>query len=161
MIRTLLQISLLLGLYCSSCSSEGPGGNNPPTLTYMSLSNNTLRQGLIGDSINILLSFEDIDGDLGGENELNIFVIDNRDDSEYIIRSLPDLPTNGKLIEGTMTLTLPTSCCIYPPEAMTPACDRNPRYPENRFTVGVFIEDLARNRSNTVTTDTIVMNCLL
>jgi hypothetical protein len=160
MIRSILQISLLLGLFCISCTKEGPVGNNPPVLIYEGLNANTLNQGLGKDSISINLSFLDVDGDIGGVNELNIFIIDNRDGSEYIVRSFPELPNNGKLLEGTMKLTLPSTCCIYPPEALTPACDKNPNYPENRFTVDVYIEDIARNRSNSITTDSIIMYCL-
>ena len=158
--RLILQISFFLALCLTSCDKGVENQNRPPQLMYEGLENNTMRQGLGTDSINIRLNFSDLDGDLGGENELNIFIIDNRDGSEYIVRSLPDLPDNGRAKEGSMILTLPNSCCIYPPEAMTPACDKNPRYPENRFTVDVYIEDLNRNPSNRITTDTIVMNCL-
>lgn len=158
--RLILQISFFLSLCLIGCDSGVENLNRAPELTYEGLINDTMKQGLGNDSIAIRLSFLDLDGDVGGENELNITIIDNRDGSEYIIRSFPDLPDIGKALSGSMILVLPNSCCIYPPEAMTPACDRNPLYPENRFTVDVFIEDLNRNQSNRITTDSIIMNCL-
>lgn len=165
MIRIGLQISLLLGIFLCSCSKD-PVGNNPPTLTYEGLLGNELVQGLsISDSIFILLRFGDIDGDLNGVNDdgefiQNITIIDNRDGSRYISRSLPELPINGRPQTGSMRLTLPTSSCIYPPGSNTPAGAVNPLFPENKFTVDVYMEDLAGNQSNSITTDTIVLLCL-
>jgi len=158
--RLILQISFFLSLCLVACDNSVENLDRPPELVYQGLINSSMQQGLGTDSVDIRLTFSDLDGDLSGVNELDIFIIDNRDGSEYIVRSFPQLPNNGRVQEGTMILTLPNSCCIYPPEAMTPACDRNPRYPENRFTVDVYIEDLNRNQSNRITTDTITMNCL-
>ncbi len=157
--RNALQISLLLGLLLTSCGNDLVIGDNPPTLTYLATPQNSMFQGLGTDSVVIELAFTDVDGDLGGVNDQNIFVIDNRDNSQYIVLSFPELPSNGKAKEGTIKLTIPSSCCIYPPEAKTPPCDANPKFPDNRFTLSIYIEDLARNKSNTVTTDTIFMRC--
>jgi len=156
----LAQISLiLLGLSIMSCDSDVPNGNNSPTLSYMGLEKETMLQGDGTDSVVVALTFEDVDGDIGGVNAANIIVTDNRDGSEYITLSFPELPNNGKPQQGTLQLTLPNTCCIYPASANTPACDRNPRFPRNRFTVDIVIEDLNGNRSNVITTDSLTLNC--
>ncbi len=159
MIR-LAQISLFIfAIYVSSCSSEGSNGNNPPILVYNGLEKEVMSQGDGTDSVIISLTFEDIDGDIGGTNAANIVVQDNRDGSEYITLSFPDLPKNGKAQQGSLRLTIPNTCCTYPPSANTPACDRNPRFPRNRFTLDISIFDLNGNISNVITTDSLTLNC--
>lgn len=143
----------------ASCGSDDPVGNNPPSLVYTGIERSEMRQGDGTDSVIFNFTFADIDGDIGGENTGNIVVTDNRDGSQYISLSFPDLPSNGNSQQGSFRLFLPNTCCIYPPSANTPACDSNPRFPNNRFTVDVAIMDMAGNMSNAVTTDTITLYC--
>lgn len=155
------QISLiLLGLCLYACEGDNVNGNNPPTLVYEGLEKSEMRQSPRADSVVILLQFEDVDGDIGGVNQANITVTDNRNGSQYISLSFPDLPNVGNTQQGSLRIFLPNTCCIYPPSAMTPDCERNPRFPDNKFTVDISIQDLNGNRSNTITTDTLTLNCI-
>ena len=146
-----------LVLIILSCSEE-PTGNNAPTLTYLGLSNTVMQQGFGQDTVFVFLEFEDIDGDIVGGNTMNISVIDNRDGTVDPI-SFPVLPSLNNGQRGTIQLTILSPCCIYAPELMIPACERDPDFPPNMYTYDIFITDGAGNPSNRVTTETITLTC--
>ncbi|MEL6122870.1 MAG: hypothetical protein AAFR14_04040 [Bacteroidota bacterium] len=155
----LISIILFASLWWG-CSDEAPTGDNAPVLTYEGFAKDQMFQGDGTDSIVVLLSFMDVDADIRGGNTGDITVIDNRDGSEYITLSFPPLPTTSRQ-EGSLVLIIPNTCCIYPPDANTPACDMNPRFPTNEFTLDISIVDSRGNQSNVITTDDILLNCLL
>ena len=149
---------LFLGwIIAAGCGDSGPVGNNPPSLSYIGLEKDTMRQGLRGDSVVVLLNFEDVDGDLGGEEGLNISIVDNRDGFVDPV-SFPILPKLKDGQRGLLRLTIETTCCIFPNNIQP--CENPPEFPTNRYTYDIVIKDIAGNVSNAVTTDSITLLCL-
>ncbi len=116
-----------------------------------------LQGSLNNDSIIVTLSFVDQDGDLGGQNEPNIFVIDNRNNDIYDTYSLPRFPVRNKPTIGEIDLRLFNTCCIFP-DGIFP-CSSPSNFPINEMTLDIYIVDNAGNRSNKVTTPTITLRC--
>ena len=148
---------VILVLILASCG-EDPPGNNPPTLNYIGMINSEIPQGLGQDTVFAFLEFEDLDGDLIGGNTMNISVVDNRDGTVDPI-SFPVLPELSDGQRGTIQLSILSTCCIYPPELMIPACESDPDFPPNIYSYDIFITDAAGNTSNVVTTDEVTLTC--
>jgi hypothetical protein len=156
--RTKLLTLSIIGMVMFSCART-PNISDIPEIEFISLSKNVMRQGIQdNDSLNIIISFTDGDGDLSSP-EPNIFVIDNRTDEVYASFSVPEIPTSGLTngIVGTIEMTIFNSCCIYPDGF--PPCERNVLFPENELTLDIYMIDRAGNKSNTVTTPVIRLLC--
>lgn len=157
-------ILLLCGfcLILSSCV-RSPGFSDIPEIEFIGLSQSSLQQGsLNSDSLFVQFSFTDGDGDIGFESavfEQNIFIIDNRTGESYDAFRAPVIPEQGssKGIEGTVTLRLFTTCCLFPDG--TPPCEAPPNFPTDTMTLDIFITDRANNSSNQITTTPIVLFC--
>ncbi len=142
---------------------KSPGFSDTPEIEFIGLSQNSMEQGsLNSDSLFLQFSFTDGDGDIGFEAEVfdqNIFITDNRTGERYDAFKAPVIPEQGssKGIEGTVTLRLFTTCCLFPDE--TPPCESPPNFPTDTMTLDISIKDRADNFSNQVTTTPIVLFC--
>lgn len=129
-----------------------------PQIEFVSLSKNIMQQGTSSqvDSLVLVFSFTDGDGDVGSES---IVVIDNRTGNNHALFNFPDIPPQGKDngISGEVELDFPTTCCIVPNQFI--ACERSTDYPRDTVTFDIYIKDRAGNESNRITTPPIVLLC--
>lgn len=131
-----------------------------PVIEFVSMNDNQMVQNSFNtDSILVTFSFTDGDGDLGDNDSLNIFIRDNRDQFIASKYRLPELPPEGaqRGIQGKITVTIYTTCCIYPDG--TPPCEPSLDYPTDTLRYEIYIRDRAGNVSNTIETDPIIILC--
>ena len=99
------------------------------------------------DSIVIVISYSDRDGNLGENNPdvHNLFVQDNRNDIEYKYR-IPELSPSGSdiSIEGTFTIKING----------TGITDESS---SQKVNYDIYVKDRAENKSNTITTPSITI----
>ena len=145
-----------------SCTSD-PGFSDTPEINFISFSQNVMDQGdLNSDSLFMTIGFRDGDGDLGsgaqGITE-NIIVTDNRTGDIYDVFKVPDIPDPGVQngLEGTITIKLFTTCCIFPENI--PPCQAPPQFPSNDLNFDIVMVDDSGNESDIITTPFITLNC--
>ncbi len=147
---------------------QPPDYPKEPTITYLRMSKDTIRQVGLGsaDSLLVTFSFTDGDGDLGfpeGDDTPSVIVIDSRDsfkDSLQLPYVEPQGAGNG--ISGEITIKLPTTCCIYidPLNPSPPyACDEVTQVQYNKFFYSIKIRDRAGHESNLIQTDSFNLQC--
>ena len=102
------------------------------------------------DSLSITLYFEDGDGDIGSEDEVNMFWEDSRAPGFQIPFKIPYVQSQGntKAISGTITTYYPISFCIDDSDNI------------DTFYYKIFIVDRAGHISNTDSTQLIFLHCL-
>ncbi len=131
-----------------------------PEIEFVGFSKNQMIQDQFNtDSVLVLLTFTDGDGDLGDEEDLNIFVTDKRDDflaARYRIPFIPVAGANNGL-SGEITLTLFTTCCTFP-NGQAP-CTTSEEYPTDQVVYEIYLVDRAGNKSNVVETSPITLLC--
>ncbi len=157
------KIWLLAALFAASVWAciDPPNYPDEPVLTFKNLSKTTLRQGLgTFDTTWVALGFTDGDGDLGDEDSLSVFVIDERDQFLKAKYRLPFVPEEGagNGISGEIRLRLNTSCCIYPGNVQLP-CTPSSAFPTDTLIYEIYIRDRAGNESNRVQTSVITLLC--
>lgn len=104
--------------------------------------------------------FTDGDGDLGHEEELNIFFFDLRDTSfPFTQYRIPFIPEEGAAngISGEIILDLESSCCIY--DSGQAPCTPSEEVPRDTVIYEVYIVDRAGNESNRVLLPPITLLC--
>ena len=111
------------------------------------------------DSTLLVMSFTDGDGDIGNEDSVSIFLIDNRDNFELPGFKIPFIGEQGvgKGISGEISIVLPTTCCTFPNGV--PPCQPSEEFPLDTLTYDLFIIDRAGNESNRITTEPIFLRC--
>lgn len=150
---------LLAGLL--SCV-KAPHFDVVPKIDFVSLSKDTMRQGLNQqDSIIVTFHFEDGDGDIGrmtDSNENNVFVYDTRTGQLDNSFGIPFVPPQGSSngIEGEVHIKLYSTCCIYP---VGDPCVPSTEYPTDHVSYEIHITDRAGNSSNVITTPDILLLC--
>jgi len=158
----LIIISFFLVLSYYSCSVN-PGFSETPSIEFLSISEDTINQGsLFTDSIFLRISFRDGDGDLGtGATGIfeNIIITDSRTDELYDRFRIPPLDISGAMtgIEGTITMKVYTTCCIFPDE--TPPCEAPTEFPTNELTLDIQLKDDSGKLSNVVTSTPLTLLC--
>jgi hypothetical protein len=131
-----------------------------PVISNLRINKDVLLQGFSNqDTLLFIFDFTDGDGDLGSEDSLNIFVIDNRDNNVFESYRIPFLPIQGAKngIEGTITAKANTTCCIFPDN--TPPCSPSSSFPRDTVLYSIYIVDRAGNKSNTLSTPPITILC--
>jgi len=150
--------ALLLGTYACVQPEEYP---IEPVITFKSLSKSQMDQGnAFQDTITVVLSFTDGDGDIGTEgNDINLSMIDSRTGQESQFYSLPFVPNpNEKYgISGEIYLQVYSVCCIHPD--LNEICEQWQDFPEDELTYEITLTDRAGNVSNAVTTSAIRILC--
>lgn len=144
-----------------------PDYPNEPVIEFAGLSKNVMRQSRLGpDTVWVSFNFTDGDGDLGSRDSMpNIFIEDGRDSFGKTPYSIPYIEPQGagNGISGTITISLPTTCCLYPDinGIKFPPCDTSKNAPQNLDTVfyRIYITDRAGHVSNTITTEPITLIC--
>ncbi len=138
---------LLLG----SCLRP-PEFSETPVIEFVSINSTLIQQEI--DSIKMVISFKDGDGDLGSmvnDTSTNCFITDHRPgkpDYTYTYK-IPFITPKGttKDISGTVTINLPGITCI-------------PFQDTDSVIYKIVIIDRAGHKSNEVQTPVIVVNCL-
>ena len=158
--RILLQTAITLVVILVIACQNPPEFPLEPIIEYKSMSKTTLLQGnFMQDSTLLVLSFTDGDGDLGNEDSVSIFLIDNRDNFNLPGFKIPFIGEQGvgKGISGEISIALPTTCCTYP--GNLPPCQVFEEFPTDTLTYDLYIIDRAGNESNRVTTEPIILRC--
>lgn len=152
------------GLFVASCVRP-PEYSDVPTLEFRSFSKDTMRQGVFSeDSVFLVLYFTDGDGDFGTPGQgtqKNIFIKDKRTNRTFREFKAPFVPVEGtgNGISGTITIKLFSTCCIYPEPSGIFPCEVSDEFPYNDIALEVFITDRAENKSNTITTPALRLQC--
>lgn len=155
-------IIILISTTIFACTIS-PEFSEVPELTFVGMSENSMVQSsVLGDSIILFFDFKDGDGDIGiADNELgfDLTVTDNRTGNLYDRFKTPLVPEQGASngIEGSVRLTLFTTCCIF--DGSIPPCSAPLEFPTNELTLDIQLTDRAGNESNIITTDLIMLLC--
>lgn len=138
-----------------------------PILGFKSMSKNVMNQGSVNnDSILVILSFSDGDGDItitdNSQNKLNLIVRDSRTGLDYGKFKIPEIPESGANngISGDIQILLFNACCIFPPQDSIPACSAPPQHPDNELIWEFELRDNAGNISNTVMSPVVQLICI-
>ena len=154
-------IFLVTGFY-HSCV-KAPNFDDTPSIEFISFSRQEINQGsLNNDSLFVIISFTDGDGDLGERPEVattNLFLTDNRTGEIYNRFKIPTIPEEGvgNGISGEIKINLFTTCCIFPDNI--PPCESPDLYPSNDLSFDIYIVDRAGNKSQTITTPALTLLC--
>jgi hypothetical protein len=140
-----------------------PDYPDEPVITFESLSKDVMYQSTFGqDSVIITFAFTDGDGDLGFKDdaEESIFIVDGRDSFQKPSYRIPHIEQQGagNGISGSISIVVPTTCCIYPPPL--PPCDtiNAPQQLDTVFYL-IRIKDRAGHLSNEIQTGPITLIC--
>ncbi len=128
-----------------------PKFSETPLIEFVSINSTQVQQQV--DSIQMIISFKDGDGDLGSlesDTSTNCFITDHRPgkpDYTYTYK-IPFITPKGttKDISGTIAINLPGITCI-------------PFHTTDSVTYKIVIMDRAGNKSNEVQTPVIIVNC--
>lgn len=154
-----LGIGFLTLLLINSCVNP-PDYPLEPEISFVSMSKTSMVQGgQFQDTMQIVISFTDGDGDLGGQEEIDLKFQDLRTGEISTTFSLPDIPNpNQKYgIDGEIIATIYSVCCIHP--TFNENCDTWSDFPEDELVYSITLTDRAGNVSNTILTDPIRIIC--
>jgi len=148
MLKKYIAIICVSGILWSSCKKDEPVEySTTPQLTFVSISPTTVTE--FEDSITIVISYVDGDGDLGENNAgvNNLFVIDQRDTSiTYPFRVQQLAPDNSAItIRGKLNVVLKNTGITNGSIQQT-------------VTYQVYMYDRAGHQSNTITTTAVTVN---
>ncbi len=143
-----------------------PDYPDEPEIEFVRLNQSAIAQGNIGalpDTLAVIFSFTDGDGNIGFENDsIDVFLTDSRDD--FINRfKLPVVPDqgSGNGISGEVTIKIPNTpfniCCTFPDGST--ACRPNEQFPVDTFSYTIQMRDRSGNFSNKIQTDLITILC--
>jgi len=148
-------------LLFSGCAKP-PDFPTIPEIAFVEFNQNTIVQAgptTNRDTLEVTFSFTDGDGDIGSEDDLNIFLTDSRDGSLITFKVNP-LPEQGigNGISGAITLKIPNDqiCCILP-DGRT--CVADPEFPIDRMRYSIQMTDRFGNESNVVETSELTILC--
>lgn len=136
-----------------------------PVVTFERLSRDSMIQGsLLEDSISVILSFTDGDGDISlleSDTISNVF-LENRKTGETVSSfKLDPIPEQGAEngISGDLRLRVYTTCCDYPPFVLEFPCQPSMSYPVDTLLLEAYIIDRAGNESNRVDLPPVYLIC--
>jgi hypothetical protein len=153
---------LIAGMMHWSCINP-PDFANVPKIDFIGMTKDTLHQGIFQeDSLLVIFSFEDGDGDLGREGDAvtnNVFFTDTRTGQVDNVFGIPFIPQQGSSngIEGEIRIVLFSTCCLYS-NGQDP-CTASQQFPFDEVSYEIYITDRAGNKSNTITTNPITLIC--
>lgn len=149
----LAKLKLLPGLLLVMACVKPPPVSTVPEITYKSLSTNFVTQCV--DSLKVVFEFKDGDGDLGypkSDSTTDVFLKDSRTNMT-LDYSFPDItPTaRNKAVQGEVTITV-APCVLL--------CRGIPigRISDTLY-FDIYIKDRAGNKSNTIKTSDIIIDC--
>ena len=156
-------ISFIILMASISACVKSPEFPKEPFLEYRGMNKNAMDQGFLNsDSLTIFLYFTDGDGDIGFEvtdTLQNLFIIDSRTGNIAESIKIPSIESGGigKGISVDMELQVYTTCCLFP--GNIPPCSVVGSYPRDSLKYSIYLIDRAGNKSNTVETEYIYLNC--
>lgn len=159
-----LSYAFIIALCISACN-QSADFSDVPELTFISMSKDTLNQGINSDTLLVTLGFKDGDGDISisqdNPDKLNLRIVDMRTGNISDKFLIPEIPVSGAAngISGEMTIKMLGSCCIFPEMDSIPPCSVTPLYPDNELIWQYTLTDDAGNESNSVTTTPIFLKC--
>lgn len=164
--RNKILLFLLLSVAFLNACFDGSGFSDEPSISFVSFSKDTLIQAQNGgvdqnvDSILIVISFRDGDGDLGDDQFPTVRLVDQRTNITEHFR-IPEIPRveSADGIEGEITIEVKTTCCIYEDSDLFLPCNVYPEFPSNTLSYEIFLVDRADNQSNVITTPPITLLC--
>ena len=147
----LVSVTVFISLFFNSCLKP-PQFSETPEITFVSINSTQVQQ--MTDSILMVISFKDGDGDIGStdnDTATNCYITDHRSGKpdntyNYKIPFITPLGTT-KDISGQISINLPGITCI-------------PFHTVDSVTYKIVIKDRAGHISNEVQTPVIVVNCL-
>lgn len=149
--KILLSTATVFIFFMLSSCLKPPRFSETPSIEFVSINSTQVQQQT--DSIQMIISFKDGDGDLGSaesDTSTNCFITDHRSgkpDYTYNYK-IPFITPKGttKDISGTIAINLPGITCI-------------PFHITDSVTYKIVIMDRAGRKSNEVQTPLIVVNC--
>lgn len=157
--------ALVLASMMSACV-QPPDYSNIPEIEFIRFNQDSIKQGNslnAPDTLEIIFSFTDGDGDLGSDDDsIDVFFTDSRDEFETPFK-LPVIPNIGTEngISGEITVRVPNQpfniCCTYPDNS--PPCVPNPQFEVDTFSYNIFLRDRAGNMSNRIQTSPVTIIC--
>lgn len=156
-------ISLIFIFIIGGCISD-PDFADAPQLTYIGLSKSQMAQSsLPTDSLDLLFSFTDGDGDIGSDLDNaphNVILTDNRTGVVYDSIRIQMIPILGasKGVSGEVAIRIYTTCCIFP-DPNIPPCESPDQHPTDTLTIDLILKDNSNNISNVITTEPIILLC--
>lgn len=127
------------------------------------MTKDTILQGIFQqDSIIVVFSFEDGDGDLGrteDATENNVFFIDTRTgelDNSFGIPFIPQLGSSNGIM-GEVQILLFSTCCLY--DNGQDPCSSSSSTPYDSLEYEIYIVDRAGHESNHIFTNIITLVC--
>ena len=162
-ISSIILTATVLVALCIGCANP-PDYPDTPQIEFVSLSKSVMQQSTFGkDTVTITFSFTDGDGDLSfSDTTSNIFITDARDNFSKPSYRIPviDEQGAGNGISGTISIEVPTTCCIYPINT-APPCDTSGFAPQFTDTLAYKIQimDRAKHLSNEIITAPITLIC--
>ncbi len=134
-----------------------------PVIEFKTMTKNIMDQSEFNDdSLTVIFTFTDGDGDLGSnpeDNQLDVFLTDTRDGflaNQYRIPFIPQQGV-GNGISGEVAIKVFSTCCIT--EVFPPCFTTAPDIPTDTVVYQIQIMDRDSNFSNTILTDPITLNC--
>jgi hypothetical protein len=155
-------VIMLFILFTFNSCIKAPDFPIEPVIEFQSISKDVIIQNSIEeDSLIIVFSFTDGDGDLGDNDSLNVFLTDSRDNFVAERFRIPFVPREGAAngISGDITIRVLSTCCIYPD--LTPPCTPSQTNPLDSLFYKIQIKDRAGNESNIIETPRILVRCWL
>lgn len=152
-------IFYIAALFLIECCTQAPDFSEVPAISFVSMSRNTMKQSKFPtDSIRVVFSFQDGDGDINIKDSANVFIIDKRQNAlqeQYVIPMVPKLGSN-KGISGEISITIHTTCCL-PPNGKP--CEKLVDFPRDSLVYQIYIKDKAGNKSNVIETKPVFLDC--
>lgn len=131
-----------------------------PFIRAVTLSTSGVAQA--SDGFQLMIEFEDGDGDIGNLEEdgpANIFVTDQRAPGFVPAFTLSAVPERGisKGISGILTLTMPPECCVHP-DGINNCCTGLCFFDLDTVVYEIQIQDRAENLSNVVESPPLIIS---
>ncbi len=148
----------LLLLYFVSFFSCDKATSKIPFVEFVSVSKSYMVQNS-GDSLFLVFSFTDGDGNLGSDTSDNIFVKDSRNGLNIATYKLPDYLGNNNTNSsrsGEVSIVVYAQCCIFPDSS---SCYSSTQFPERSMKYQVQVVDNEGNYSNIMESSEITLEC--
>lgn len=152
-------IFLVLAVMLYTSCLKGPGYDSHPEIEFIGFQQDTVQQE---SATSFSFYFKDGDGDIGSDNEPNVFLRDLRqsmaEPEQFVMPQLP-VEGSGNGVEGTVTIDYQATRCIYE-NGQTGVNNWKEGFKEiDKVVFELYIIDRAGNESNRIITDTLYLSC--
>ncbi len=157
--KNIVLLLFLMPILYSGCL-KAPEYPIEPIINLIGISSDVMKQdNFNSDSIVIVFGFTDGDGDLGDNDSVNIFLIDERIGISAGTFKIPLLSQSAgaKGISGEIAVRVYSTCCLFPNGQ--PPCTTSTEFPVDSLVYSIYIEDRADHKSNVIFTPPIKLLC--